>query len=108
MLEECTRNKIRKLLLFVVVSPHPGYFFPLIFREWEERETETHRERNIDERDTSIGCLPHVHQPDPGIEPTTQVRPFDGESNPWPFGMQADPEQEDLTFILFFWGGMGG
>lgn len=56
---ECTKNKVRKLFLFVVVNPHPGYFFPLIFRKnGRRRGRQTHTERNTGERDTPIGCLP--------------------------------------------------
>ena len=53
------------------------------FRERErdrerERRRERERERNIDvgERETLIGCLPHV--PNQGL-------------NPQPFGVQGDP-----------------
>lgn len=46
-------------------------------------------ERNINIRDTPIGCLSLMHW-EPGIEPATEEFALDWELNPSPFCPQAD------------------
>lgn len=48
------------------------------------------REKQQHERDKLIGCLSHMPGPTWAGVPTTEVRAFDGESNPQRSGLQAD------------------
>lgn len=42
------------------------------------------------EGDTLTGCLTHVPQPEPGIEPTTEVHALNQELNLWHFCLQTN------------------
>lgn len=62
-------------------------FFPLVFRasgreEEKKRGRQTETERNINSRETLIGCLLLSLLLGSGVEPAAQVHAVDLESNP--------------------------
>lgn len=68
---------------FFAASP---LFLPLVAGGREGGE----RERNVCEADTATGCLPHLPRLAPGMEPATQARALDRESNRPPFGLGSN------------------
>lgn len=62
------------ILIFLLILTED--IFPLIFGE-SGGEEERQRQRHIDVRDTSVGCLSHMPRPGPGSKPATEVRALD-------------------------------
>lgn len=105
MLEECTRNKIRRLLLFVIVNPPPGYFFPLTFKEWEERETDTQRETLV--RDTHRWVAYNMRSNRArGLNLQPRYVPLMGNQIHGPLVCRLTLSSK--TLLLFYFGGVGG